>query len=179
LRQKFIVGLVFLHTKKRKKYQDAYQLIKNQIGGIEPLDSDARQALENSLVTMGQLRSQLQKVQSYLNATQAWYQTQTRLDTQIHESQQSLATHTQNWLNLEPLRLKATQLDQIREIRPLIHQKNTLIERMTIRNQSLAKQKIQVQVLQEKLAHLQPNNVMQRFTYKSYNRNMPLHCQRS
>ncbi len=145
----------FAHE-KRKKYYDAYQLINTQIGGIQPLDIDSRQTLDNALLLSASHRAQLQTLQTHLNATRDWYLNQTRLKKQIEESHRILGLSAQHLLDLAPLRLKSMQLDQIREIRPVIQQQQALAERMTVREQSLAQQKLQSQTTREKLTPLEP-----------------------
>lgn len=144
---------------KRKKYQEAYQTIKSQIGDLIPLELDARVALETSISMLAKTRQNLESRKAYLLASQHWFQKQTQLYTQLNESQSVVQQSEVDWLSLAAQREKVQQLEQLSSIRPVIAQQQTLGQRIVQHQQELAEQKISLEEIKKQYAVHQAHNI--------------------
>ncbi len=127
---------------KRKKYQETYQQIKNQIGDLIPLEPDARLALESSSLTLTHNRKVLESRKTYLIASRDWYLKSAQLSSQLTESSKAVQQIEAEWQALAPLVQKLKQLEQLSAIRPVIVQQQTLSQRISQFKNDLADQKI-------------------------------------
>jgi len=139
---------------KRKKYQEAYQQIKNQIGDLIPLAPEARLALEASSVTLTKHKNDLDSRKSYLIASREWYAKKTQLNFQLAESSNVVQQIEADCLSLTPLVEKLKQLVQLSSIRPVIVQQQTLNQRISQFKLDLEQQKISLDTTKKQhIAH--------------------------
>lgn len=127
---------------KRKKYQEAYQQIKNQIGDLIPLEPEARLALDTVSLRLTQQKNNLESRKTYLVASRDWYLKKTQLNAQLLESTSAVQHVESDWLALAPLVETLKQLEQLNAIRPVIAQQQTLRQRIRQFKDNLAEQQI-------------------------------------
>ena len=145
---------------KRKKYQEAYQHIKNQMGDLIPLEPDARIALEASASILTQQKNDLESRKTYLIASQNWYTKRTQLSAQLLESANAVQHIESEWLSLAPLLQKIKQLEKLGAIRPVIVQQQNLSQRIHQFKNDLIAQKHNLDTMKKQHITLQAEYVV-------------------